>query len=359
MKFNRHHGYLPWAMACLTMIIVSSCRKQKFPDMGMEDKMIDYPAAYVVNGESGNLSVIRLSDNKVMETIDLMMEDNQMAMWPHHLSLYSVFDLHRLVVGVPGMDLSAGHSGGMNDMKGRVMVVDAVKGQVIKSVELPVSNHNAIYSPNGKEIWTSQMQPNGKVLVYDAQTYALKNTISVGSGPAEVTFSADGSKAYVANGEDNTVSIIDPSGKVVLATVPVDHEPVGAWVGHDGTMFVDNEEGQTISVLDVASNAITQTIPLGFMPGSASHHPVTGELWVTDPDNGKIHFYKKAGTQWSKAGTINSGAGAHAIAFTADGNSAYVTNQLAGSVTVIKVNDHSKITDIIVGKKPNGIVLKY
>src|SRR5687768_2068881 len=152
MKFNRHHAYLLWAMACITIIMLSSCRKQKFPDMGMEDKMIDYPAAYVVNGESGNLSVIRLSDNKVTETIDLMMEDNQMAMWPHHLSLYSVFDLHRLVVGVPGMDLSAGHSGGMNDMKGKVMVVDAVKGRVIKSVELPVSNHNAIYSPNGKEI---------------------------------------------------------------------------------------------------------------------------------------------------------------------------------------------------------------
>lgn len=336
-----------------------SCRKQKIP-MSMEEKQIDYPAAYVVNGESGTISVIDLAKNNVRETIDLMGADNSMIMWPHHLSLYSIFDMHRLVVGVPGKDLSEGHSGGTHDMKGKVVVVDAVKGKILKSFELPASNHNAIYSPDGREIWVSQMEMDGKVLVYDAQTYALKNTIPVGMEPAEVTFSADGSKAYVANGGDNTISVINPATKNIITTIAVGEEPVAAWVGHDGKMYVDNEAGKTISVIDVPSNAVVQTIDLGFMPGSAAHNGNKKELWVTDPENGKIHYWiwDQAGNQWAHGGVFNAGAGAHAVAFTPDGNTAYVTNQMAASVSVIDVNNHSKVKDISVGKKPNGIVLK-
>ena len=351
-----------FAVACLALLLIVSvfaCRKQKIP-MAMEEKQIDYPTAYVVNGESGTISVIDLGKNTVTETIELMAPDNSMVMWPHHLSIYSIFDLHRLAVGVPGMDLSEGHSGGMHDMKGKVLVLDAVKGKVLKSVELPVSNHNAIYSPDGREIWASQMEMNGKVLVYDAQTYSLKNTIPVGMDPAEVTFSADGSKAYVANGGDNSISVIDPKTKTITATIPVGEEPVAAWIGSDGNMYVDNEAGKSISVINVASNTVTQTIALGFMPGSAAHNGLKKELWVTDPDNSKVHYWNwdPSLNQWKHGGAFTTAAGAHAIAFTADGNTAYVTNQMAASVSVISINDHSKIKDISVGKKPNGIVLK-
>lgn len=361
MKLYPMRVFLSGALLLVAIgIIQSSCRKQKIPDMQMEDKNIDYPAAYVVNGENSTLSVINLTNNTVTETIELMSMGDEMVMWPHHLSLYSIFDMHRLAVGVPGMDLSEGHSGGMNDMKGKILVMDAVKGKVLKTVELPVSNHNAMYSPDGREIWVSQMEMQGKVLVYDAQTYALKNTIHVGMDPAEVTFSADGSKAYVANGGDNTVSVIDPKSKSITATINVGAEPVGAWVGYDGKMYVDNEHGKTISVVDVATDAVVQTIDLGFMPGSAAHNAPKKELWVTDPDNAKVHYWTwdASGNQWTHGGSFNTAAGAHAVAFTADGSTAYVTNQMAASVSVINVNDHSKVKDITVGKKPNGIVIK-
>lgn len=329
--------------------------------MQMEDKNIDYPAAYVVNGESSTLSVINIATNTVTETIELMGMGNNMVMWPHHLSLYSIFDMHRLVIGVPGMDLSEGHSGGMGTMKGQVVVLDGVKGKVLKAIELPVSNHNAVYSPSGKEIWTSQMEMSGKVLVYDAQTYVLKNTIAVGMEPAEVTFSTDGSKAYVANGGDNTVSVIDPVTKAIITTIPVGADPVGAWVGQDGRMYVDNEEGKTVSVVDVNTNTVVQTITLGFMPGSVAHNAAKKELWVTDPENSKVHYWIWDATSntWAHGNAFSTAAGAHAVAFTSDGNTAYVTNQSAANVSVINVANHTKIKDIAVGKKPNGIVIKY
>lgn len=66
-------------------IAITSCRKQKIPDMGME-KNINYPAAFVVNGEDGTLSVIKLADNTVTETIELMAGNNSMAnVAPSHI----------------------------------------------------------------------------------------------------------------------------------------------------------------------------------------------------------------------------------------------------------------------------------
>ncbi|GAA0564199.1 hypothetical protein GCM10009415_53180 [Chitinophaga japonensis] len=327
---------------------------------GMEEKNIDYPAVYVVNGESNSLSVINLNTQMLTETIDLMTSGNSAIMWPHHISISGSGSWARLAIGVPGVDLSAGHAGGMPDMKGRVLVMDAVKGTILKEVEVPTMNHNAAFSPDGKEIWTSQMEMSGKVLVYDAATYTLKNTIQVGMEPAEVTFSADGTRAYVANGGDNTVSVIDPATKAIISTLPVGANPVGAWVGYDGKMYLDNEDGKSISVIDVAGNTVVQTINLGFTPGSAAHNPKAKELWVTDPDNGKVHYWSwdAAAGAWKHGGVFDTGAGAHAVAFTSDGGTAYVTNQLSASVSVIKVSDHSRIKDISVGKKPNGIVIK-
>ena len=343
-------------------VVMISCRKHKMPDMEMGDKNISYPSAYIVNGESNTISVIKLSDNTLTETIELMVTgNNSMMMWPHHIYHNVNASTHQLAIALPGMDLSAGHNGSMPGMKGRVMIIDAVKGTIIKDIEVPSMNHNAIYSPDGQEIWTAQMGVNGKVLILDATTFSIRSTITVGHEPAEVTFSADGSKAYVANGGDDNVTIINPGNKSVLTTVPVGDNPVAAWVGYDGRMYVDNEDGQSISIIDVASNAVVETIDLGFMPGSVSHNKLKKELWVTDPENSKVHFWNwdSSINKWVHAGLFTTGLGAHAIAFTNDGNTAYVTNQLAQSVSVIDVSSHSKIKDITVGKKPNGIVIKY
>lgn len=102
----------------------------------------------------------------------MLMDGTNMIMWPHHIYLNP--SKTQLAIGVPGMDLSAGHSGGMMGMKGAVVLLDATTGIISKNLQLPMMNHNAVYVNNGSEIWTSQMDSLGKVLVYDANTYALK-----------------------------------------------------------------------------------------------------------------------------------------------------------------------------------------
>lgn len=356
---NRIIRYAAVGIVIVSALGIAGCKKMNHD---MDDNMgmnlnINYPAAFVVNGEDASVSVIDLNRNTVSETIPLMGNDGKMVMWPHHI--YKSPVSNTLAIAVPGTDLSAGHTGGMMNMSGRVLILDTQKGSTTKELELPAMNHNAVFSPDGKEIWTSQMEEEGKVLVYDAQTYNLKKVINVGMEPAEVTFSANGTKAYVANGGDDNVTVINPVTKEKVATITVGDNPVAAWIGQDNRMYVDNEDGQSVSVIDVTSNSVVQTIALGFMPGSVAHNAFKNELWVTDPENGKVHYWtlNLATNTWVHAGIISTGAGAHATAFSKDGETAYITNQLAKSVSVIATSSHTKTKDIPVGAKPNGIII--
>jgi YVTN family beta-propeller protein len=287
-----------------------------------------------------------------------MTTGSDMIMWPHHISSHQ----NHLAIGVPGMDLSAGHSGlNTAGMNGKLVVIDAMNGSIVKNINLPLMNHNSIYSPSGNEIWVPQMdEMNSKVLVYDATTNALLNTINVGMMAAELTFSSDGTKAYVANGDDDSITVINASTKAIITTITVGDNPVGAWTGSNNKMYVDNEDGQTISVIDVATNSVDETITLGFMPGIASYNGPKNELWVSDPMAGKVHYWTwdTGMNMWMHGSSLNTGAGAHAIAFTNDGNTAYVTNQTANTVSVVNTVNHTVIKTINVGKKPNGIVIK-
>lgn len=307
---------------------------------------ITYDALFVVNGADGSISVIKTDTNEVAGTIAL-----EHASFSHHVYLSP--DRSKLLVAVPGMDMSMGHEGGMHGMPGAVMLLDATTGATIKAVKTPAMNHNATFSPNGAEIWTSQMDKPGSVLVLDPSTLATKKTIAVGDEPAEVTFSVDGTHAFVANGGSNTVSVIDTASKQVTKTIDVGMDPVGAWQGSNGIAYVDNEVGKTLTAIDAKALTVKLTYNLGFMPGMAALGP-DGNVWVTDADDGKVILFMA--TMDMKMGEIKTGDGAHAIVFSGDGKTAYVTNQMASTVSVIDIATQSVTKTIAVGQKPNGLV---
>jgi len=69
-----------------------------------------------------------------------------------------------------------------------------------------------------------------------------------------------------------------------------------------------------------------------------------------------VILYSK--TADTRLGEIPTGAGAHAIAFSTDGRSAYISNQEAGTVSVIDLATRAVTATLIVGSKPNGLVFR-
>jgi YVTN family beta-propeller protein len=262
-----------------------------------------------------------------------------------------------MLVAVPGMDLSGGHGGhgAPQDMEPAILVLDSRDGATQLARKLENMNHNAVFSPDGQEVWTSQMTSPGSVLVLDASNLQAKTTIPVGDEPAEVTFAPDGRHAFVANSGSDSVSIIDVGSKMVVETIEVGENPVGAWPGSDGVMYVDNEAGKSLTAIDASTLDVVQTYDLGFTPAMAAVSPAS-ELWVTDTDNGKVVIY--SATDNDRVGEIATGDDAHAIVFSPDDQTAYVTNQHADTVSVIDVASRAVVDTIEVGSKPNGVVFR-
>lgn len=326
-------------------------------------------ALYVVNGGDATITVVDTTSAAVLGTIQL-----KNVSFPHHI--YMSPDRTKLAVGVPGHDLSRGHTapaqpggehgtptGGEHGSAaaaptgGAVLVLDASTGAMLHARRLDAPNHNSIFSPDGREIWTALLRDDGAVLVLDADTLETKQTIKVGRVPAEVTFAPDGRHAFVANGTSNDITVIDVATKAVVKTIPVDREPVGAWPGADGLMYVDCEVAKTLKAIDPKTLEVVRSYNLGFTPGIAAVPPArTSELWVTDTDAGKIVFHKTDAD--AKVAELPTAAGAHALAFTPDGKTAFVTNQNADSISFVDAVTRVTKSKVVVGSKPNGIVFR-
>jgi YVTN family beta-propeller protein len=304
------------------------------------------PLITVVNGGDSTLSVIDGDSDMVIRTVSL-----DKINYPHHASLSP--DMKKIAIGVPGMDLSGGHGSIMMNMGGKFVVLDSTTFSLLKTVKLPSMNHNAAFSPDGSEIWTGQMVSDGTVLVYDAVTYALKNTIKVGKMPLEVSFSEDKTTAFVCLSQSSTVVLIDVKAKTVMKTLEVGTHPVGAWPGSNNLMYVDNEESETITIINAATMSNVGTIELKFTPGMAAYNKVDSSVWVTDGTTGAVAIYDSAGRKFK---SIKTGKGAHGIIFNDNYSKAYITNQMAGTVSIVDTASRMKIKDVTVGSKPNGLV---
>lgn len=338
---------LPLFLILLTFL--SSCESTEDPT----PLQIDYPAAYVINGQDNSISVIKLSENKVTETIDLKDYDA-----PHHV--YMSPDKKLLAVAITSTDFSNGHGGhGGHGGHYYMLIIDAVTAEIVKTLEMHKMPHNGVFSADGSELWVGQAgTDDGQVFIYNTDDWSLQQKIEVGKSPSEVTLSADGKTAFVANTGSATVTVIDVATKEIKETLNVGLVPVGAWPGSNGQMFVDSEGTQTVSVIDVASTSIVGTINLGFKPGYVAYNGSTDELWVSDATNGKVVIYRPSGNRWTRKAEAATGLDAHAIVFSDDMKLAYVTNQGAHNVSVLDATTYSKITDIPVGRMPNGIILR-
>jgi YVTN family beta-propeller protein len=330
--------YALWA--CCQALALGGCS-------GALPEPLEGNAVWVVNGGSGTLSVIDAERQQLLGTVGL-----GGARYPHHINMSP--DRAWLVVSAPGMDLSQGHAH-HGAGKGSLLLLEATTGALRTSRELEVGAHNGAFSPDGSEVWAAQMDHSGKVLVLDARTLRTRATLPAGDTPGEVTFAPNGRYAFVANGGSHDMTIIEVASKSVVRTLPVGRGPVGAWPGGDGFMYVDNEADKSLTAIDASSLEVVRTYALGFTPAMVATAP-NGELWVADADNGRVVIFAAGSTQ--QAGEVATGAGAHGVAFSADGATAYVTNQQAGTLSLIDVATRTERKELRVGDKPNGLLFR-
>ncbi|HTI73861.1 MAG TPA: beta-propeller fold lactonase family protein, partial [Mycobacterium sp.] len=233
--------------------------------------------------------------------------------------------------------------------------------------------------------------------------------VDVDRDPSGVAFSADGSRAYVTNKYDKSVSVVNTSTGTVLATIKVPYGPnavvvspvagqnrayvamttgvavidtatnklvdvnpatttvdsikVGASpsalaINSTGTrLYVSNLGSTTVSVINTATNTEIARVTVGSQPSGLVVSPDDSRVYALSRYSDKVTVFSAATNQ--VIGSAAVGDSPRGIVLSPNGQVAYVTNYNSGTVTVLNTTANTPVfvKTITVGTQPEGIAI--
>lgn len=147
----------------------------------------------------------------------------------------------------------------------------------VQRFSLGAEGYTCLLSPDGKTLYAS-CWGGDKVKLFDTVNHQFTDSINVGDNPNDMCLSKDGSYLYVANANDNSVSVIDLSRRRVIeilnAALYPDALPGSTTnsvaLSQDGNfLYIANADNNCIAVFDVSQygNSISKGfIPTGWYP---------------------------------------------------------------------------------------------
>jgi YVTN family beta-propeller protein len=196
------------------------------------------------------------------------------------------------------------------------------------------------------------------VSVIDEATGAVTATTPVGSAPFWVAADPASRTVYVTNNNDGTVSAISAVTSRVLGTIRVGTDPFGVAVNPAaGTVYVANSYDDTVSVIYAPTRAVIDTIPVGSDPYGVAVDPVTGTVYVTNFSADTVSVIDPATD--TVTATIPVGSGPIGVAVDPAAGTVYVVNlgDDQGTVSVIDAATNAVTKTIAVGLLPQGVAV--
>ncbi len=236
---------------------------------------------------------------------------------------------------------------------------------------------------DGQQTVTTPVQVNIKPGRYENQS-----SIAVGTNPSAVA--TDGTRMYVVNTSNNSVSVVNAvTGQRIDANpsssssmdISVGSSPSALALSADGrALFVANTAGNSVSVIriDTVANTYTRVdaspgsssmdISVGSAPSALALSSDGTRLYVANRSSNSVsvininvgaNTYTRvdANPGSSSSMDISVGSAPSALALSSDGTRLYVANSSSQSVSMIRVTSGWQRTDMTVGSAPSGLAL--
>lgn len=251
--------------------------------------------AYITNSNSSTISIINISNNQVIGTINGFDGPSGMAITPDgnfaYVNNYGAGNCSGLASSVRFVDLNT------NTIVGPRIFVDQAPAALAMSPD-----GNFVYVVN----YVDGQPGTGTMSIIQTNINTVIDTVTGLSGPFAIAITPDGKYAYVTNfGSNNfapigtTVTIIDLENHTIAATIDLGIQPSGiaitpdgkyAYVSNyntlyqDGTNFTGLTAGQgTVNIIDVKKKKlITPTIAVDQSPDAIAIAPNGKHAYVTN-----------------------------------------------------------------------------
>lgn len=155
-------------------------------------------------------------------------------------------------------------------------VIDLKTKAIKKQLTLGGEAYACLLSPDKSILYVSCWGCD-KVISFNAKTGAI-NEIAVGDNPNELCLTKNGNYLFVANSNDNSVSVIDTKQKKVIETLSASlypDAPIGsasnglALSSDEKTLYIANADNNCLAVFDVSKPGYSKSkgfIPVGWYP---------------------------------------------------------------------------------------------
>ena len=156
-------------------------------------------------------------------------------------------------------------------------VINLINKQIVHEQKLGAEAYSCVLSNNKKELFIS-LWGGDKVLVYGVDTKTITGEITVGDNPNELLQNKNGTVLFVANANDNSVSVIDTKQKKVVEVLnaalypnaPQGSASNGLALSEDEkTLYIANADNNCLAVFDVSKPGFSKSkgfIPTGWYP---------------------------------------------------------------------------------------------
>ena len=169
--------------------------------------------------------------------------------------------------------------------------------KLVRTLKLPATPYTCLVSRTHPYVFVS-LWGGSSVAFVDRKSGEIVRTVSVGDHPCDMVESPDGARLFVANANNNSVSVIALGEGKVQETVstslfpglPEGSTPNGVALSADGgTLYCANADNNYLAVFDVSRPGAAHAlgfIPVGWYPTCVKVLPSSGRIVVANGKGG-------------------------------------------------------------------------
>jgi YVTN family beta-propeller protein len=253
---------------------------------------------------------------------------------------------HHLILTPDGQSLIIAMAEG-----NEIVLIDRPTGTIKEHI--PLSDPYQIgFSPDAKWFVTTSLRLD-RIDIYNAANYQPIYQLPAATRPSHIGFSPDSSTVYVTLQSSDKLTAIDLASGQAKWTVPIGPQPAGVLVRPSGKILVGVMGSDHIAEVDPRDGSIVRTIHTDRGAHNFLLSPDGKTLYVSNRVAGTISVLNADTLEVT--GTFPAPGGPDDMALSPDGKEIWVTGRWRASVDVIDRDVGTLKTRIRVGRSPHGI----